>query len=68
MHVFKEERVLKPCPFCGKYAIYHEDQRFVNKPEKFPKWCVICQGCNIQTPTADLTTVTTMWNRRMQEK
>ena len=60
-----EGRALKSCPFCGKHAIYNQDQRFIDKPESFPKWYVICDGCNIRTPVADLRTVTTMWNSRV---
>jgi len=66
--VFQEDRVLKQCPFCGEYALYAEDMRFVgSKPENprmFPKWYVVCTGCGVHTPVADIPTVTKIWNSR----
>ena len=66
--VFPESRVLKSCPFCGAYAMYCEDMRFFNvhptQPRMFPKWYVMCTGCQIRTPVADIPKVTKFWNRR----
>ena len=58
------ERVLKRCPFCGNYARFNEDMRFHEKNENFPKWFVICNGCNVRTPTANIQTVMRIWNKR----
>lgn len=61
------ERVLKKCPFCGGYARFCEDMRFHEKKDSFPKWYVMCMGCNIRTPVADRTLVMKMWNERTNE-
>ena len=61
------ERVLKKCPFCGGYARFCEDMRFHEKRDSFPKWYVMCMGCNIRTPVADRTLVIKMWNERTNE-
>ena len=61
------ERVLKKCPFCGGCARFCEDMRFHEKKDSFPKWYVMCMGCNIRTPVADRTFVMKMWNERTNE-
>ena len=61
-------RVLKECPFCGGYARFCEDIRFREKSNEFPKWYVICDGCNIRTAIANRTTVMKMWNRRVNDE
>ena len=61
-----EERVLKKCPFCGSYARFHEDRRFEDKRDDFPKWYISCNFCNIYTPTATREIVMKMWNRRYE--
>ena len=65
-HMKDNERVLKKCPFCGGYARFCEDMRFHEKKDSFPKWYVMCVGCNIRTPVADRTLVMKMWNERAE--
>lgn len=65
-HMKDNERVLKKCPFCGGYARFCEDMRFHEKKDSFPKWYVMCVGCNIRTPVADRTLVMKMWNKRAE--
>ena len=61
------ERMLKPCPCCGGFAHVLQDERFKEKNHDFPKWYIICQGCGVQTPIAEMSTVVKIWNRRVTE-
>ena len=49
---------LKPCPFCGGNADYHETDK--------SKWLVECQSCIISTsvPTHGKEMAAEYWNRR----
>lgn len=63
-----KERVLKRCPFCGCYARFNEDMRFHTKNEDFPKWYIICNGCQVRTPVAKIETVMKIWNNRFKNE
>ena len=58
---------LKRCPFCGDNARVVEDERFKEQSHDFPKWAIICLGCGVRTPTADMAYVVKIWNRRVTE-
>ena len=57
---------LKPCPFCGNRGHVVEDERFKEQNHDFPKWIIICFGCGVRTPTAEMATVVKIWNRRTE--
>ena len=61
------DRVLKPCPFCGFAGHVYEDARFSNCQYDFPKWYIECLGCGIRTPTAKIDLIVKVWNRRAEE-
>ena len=61
------ERVLKPCPFCGGFSRVLQDERFKKKSHDFPKWVIVCMGCGVRTPIAEMSTVVKIWNRRETE-
>lgn len=61
------KKILKPCRFCGGNAQYEQDLQFVEKPENFPKWFVICKRCGVRTPTSTISHVQAIWNDRRNE-
>ena len=41
-----------------------EDERFKKQSHDFPKWAILCMGCGVRTPIAEMAYVVKIWNRR----